>query len=174
MAEKFQCGIQIGYRFIVFARLVFGFATTGATTKLQFASDDVYELAQLLDSRTTTSGGDWALVRLDRPVIGRAPVNCRTEGKIGDHASVYVVGYPLGLPQKIAANAKVRSNSLPDVFFANLDAFGGDSGAPVVNLQTDMVEGIIVRFDSVRREIIVELPAGLIGLNSPTRQRESV
>ena len=32
-----------------------------------------------------------------------------------------------------------------------------------------MVEGIIVRFDSVRREITVELPEGLVGLNSATR-----
>ena len=62
---------------------------------------------------------------------------------------VTVVGYPMGLPVKIAANGQVRS--LESSFFvANLDTYGGNSGSPVFNTLALVnghlvVEGILVR-----------------------------
>src|SRR5262249_51918318 len=46
---------------------------------------------------------------------------------------------------KFAAGAAVRNNA-PDAFFvANLDTYGGNSGSPVFNSDTHVVEGILVR-----------------------------
>jgi hypothetical protein len=49
------------------------------------------------------------------------------------------------LPLKVAGGAKVRSNSSPGYFVANLDTYGGNSGSAVFNAQTLKVEGVLVR-----------------------------
>ena len=46
---------------------------------------------------------------------------------------------------KIADGAWVRKNTNPVFFQTNLDAFGGNSGSPVLNSETGEVEGILVR-----------------------------
>jgi hypothetical protein len=37
------------------------------------------------------------------------------------------------------------SNSNPLFFRSNLDTFSGNSGAPVINIETGVVEGVLVR-----------------------------
>jgi V8-like Glu-specific endopeptidase len=123
-------------------RVVFGFTHDGTSPNLRFEPDDVYEIIDI-DSRRTRSGGDWALATLDRPVVGRTPLVPRRSGRIPDHTPVYMIGYPLGLPQKIAGNARVTDNRADDIFFANLDGFAGNSGSPVLNAETNEVEGLI-------------------------------
>ena len=56
-----------------------------------------------------------------------------------------MIGFPSGLPCKVAANAKVSQNTDTFVFTGNLDTYGGNSGSPVFNLTTHEVEGILVR-----------------------------
>ncbi|MFA6433589.1 MAG: trypsin-like peptidase domain-containing protein [Elusimicrobiales bacterium] len=92
-------------------------------------------------------GPDYALIRLDRKVTGHKPLAInRTRGlKNGD--SLALIGHPLGLPLKIAAVAAVRDVSSPDYFVADLDAFEGNSGSPVFNKKTGLIEGIMVRGD---------------------------
>ena len=127
-------------------RFVFGFRMKNATTpRVQFAADDVYAGEKLLDRQLSNNGSDWALVRLDRPVAGRKPVPVRTTGKIKNTQGVYVIGHPCGLPQKYAPDAHVRDNGAAHFFVANLDTYGGNSGSPVFNAQTNKVEGILVR-----------------------------
>lgn len=90
------------------------------------------------------SKNDYAVIELDRNVVDRRPLSFRKEGRMAIGTPVAVIGNPSGLPTKIADGAKVRSFS--DKFFvANLDAFGGNSGSAVFNLETYEVEGILVR-----------------------------
>lgn len=91
---------------------------------------------------------DYAIIRLDRKVLDRAPLEIRTSGKIPDSTSLVLVGHPKGLPMKIAAGARVRSNSATKYFVANTDSYGGNSGSPVFNALTGVVEGILVRGES--------------------------
>lgn len=127
-------------------RFVFGFRmTNAATARTRFAAADVYAGRQLLGRQLSSDGTDWALVRLDRPAIGRKAVSIRTTGKVKDTQAVYVIGHPCGLPQKFAADARVRENGAATFFVANLDTYGGNSGSPVFNQQTNKVEGILVR-----------------------------
>ena len=88
---------------------------------------------------------DWALVRLDRPVPDHLPIPVRFDGKVGDNEDLVLIGHPQGLPRKYADNATVRNNGPFDFFEANLDAYGGNSGAVVLNTHTLTAEGILVR-----------------------------
>jgi hypothetical protein len=127
-------------------RFVFDFRMNdAASARTSFPAADVYEGQALIGRRLAGDGTDWALVRLDRPVTGRAPVGVRTSGKIGSAQTLFVIGHPSGLPQKYAPGARVRDNSPVPFFVANLDTYGGNSGSPVFNASSRKVEGILVR-----------------------------
>ena len=88
---------------------------------------------------------DFAIIRLDRAVVGRDVLKVRTEGKIEDGSELVIIGHPSGLPTIIADGANVRDNDAHYFFSANLDSFGGNSGSAVFNRETGLVEGILVR-----------------------------
>jgi hypothetical protein len=117
-------------------------ADTASTT---FGEDDVYEGVEVIGRKLTQTQTDWALVRLNRPVVGRSPVSFRTAGKISADQKLFVIGHPCGLPLKFADGASVRDNSPKPFFVANLDTYGGNSGSPVFNAKNYRVEGILVR-----------------------------
>jgi len=124
-------------------RFVFGFQVNGSKVVTKFGEDDVYKGTNII-ARRRDGSVDWALVRLDRNVVDRAPLPCRKSGKIGDTDKVYVIGHPLGIPQKIAGNSAIKNNKPADAFYAELDAFRGNSGSPVFNASTNEVEGMLV------------------------------
>jgi hypothetical protein len=127
-------------------RFVFNFALTAEDEpRTIFADDDVYEATALIGRRYTANRTDWALVRLDRPVVGRVPVPFRKTGRISDEEPVFVVGHPCGLPQKIAGGARVGLNAVDSHFSANLDTYGGNSGSPVFSAKSLQLEGLLVR-----------------------------
>lgn len=86
---------------------------------------------------------DFALVQLDRPVVGRTPL------KIADPAvkvsgSLQMIGYPMGTPMKLSPNARVLFDEpTRQSFVTNLDAFEGNSGSAVLNQRGEAV-GILV------------------------------
>lgn len=101
-------------------------------------------------------GPDFALIQLDRRVSGHRPlaINRGTDLRNGD--GVFVIGHPVGLPLKVAGGATVRDFSKVGYFVADLDTFGGNSGSPVFNARTKLIEGILVRGD----EDFADSPAG--------------
>lgn len=131
--------------------LVFGFqvnASGQATTTVP--SKDVYHCASVVaqvvtrDSLTGLGDVDFTIFKLDRPVTGRTPLAIRRTGMVADTSELAVIGSPLGLPMKYAGNAFPRINLPENTKFAvNLDASAGDSGAPVINVATGQVEGIV-------------------------------
>ena len=127
-------------------RFVFGFRMINAqTARTTFPAADVYAGAELIGRQLSADGIDWALVRLERPVVGRTPVSLRKSGKVAGTAQLFVIGHPCGLPQKYAPGAQVRDNFPTPFFVANLDTYGGNSGSPVFNATDHKVEGILVR-----------------------------
>jgi hypothetical protein len=122
---------------------VFGFKMLDANTpKLTFPVEDVYFCQQVV-ARNMDGFEDFSVIRLDRPVVGRSPLPIRHSGVIPDNAPLVVLNYPYGLPGKISDGGNVRENSRPQYFTGNLDVYGGSSGAPVLNMNTLVVEGII-------------------------------
>ncbi len=94
-------------------------------------------------SQNMLTKNDYALIQLDRKVIGRAPLKLsKKRVKVG--TELVIIGHPTGLPTKIADGATVRKKNWKH-FKANLDSFGGNSGSAVINRKTGKVEGILVR-----------------------------
>ncbi len=125
---------------------VFSFEIDGSGRDASVVGDDdVYACRALVGSLLNSKGSDWALVRLDRPAAGRAPLALRRSGKIQKGEGVTLIGHPAGLPKKIADGARVRAANSPAFFTAETDSYGGNSGSPVFNANTLEVEGILVR-----------------------------
>lgn len=127
-------------------RFVFGFgmAAEGSDPR-RLPASDVYGCSGLV-ARRVSGGVDYALVRLDRPAAGRAPLRLNRGGGIAQGTGLFVIGHPSGLPTKVAGGASVRAVR-EGFFVASLDTYGGNSGSPVFNSETRQVEGILVRGD---------------------------
>lgn len=104
---------------------------------------NVYSCKRIL-TMSMTDKLDYALVELDRRVVGRKPLKIRAEGSIEDDATLYTIGHPSALPQKIAGNGKLINNDNKFHFETSLDTFQGNSGSPVINEKTNVVEGILI------------------------------
>lgn len=126
---------------------VFGYVMKDAeTAETIFSADDVYFCEAVVAGQTGTP--DWSLIRLDRSVVNHVPVRIRRAGFVPEQQPLLVVGHPVGMPRKYDSGGTVRDNWRRPVFGANLDTFGGNSGSAVFNLETMMVEGILVAGNS--------------------------
>lgn len=129
---------------------VFDFANKDSEQKdFTFSKDQVYRCTKIIERKKDSSTqADYAVLKLERVVVGRTPLKFRTEGKPADDAVFTVIGHPTGLPTKITAAADMRNNSNPTYFVTNADTYGGNSGSAVVDSRTGIVEGILVRGDT--------------------------
>lgn len=134
LATAADCGV---------VSFVFGFSLATSNASLnQVPESDIYRCSRVVFAQVKDA--DFSVVKLDRPVIGRAPLNVRRQGAISVGDDLVVIGHPSGLPTKIAAGAKVRRIAT-GFFQSNLDTYGGNSGSVVINARTHEAEGILVR-----------------------------
>ena len=126
-----------------------------------FSQDNVYSCKKvikqaLVERRRTLK--DYSIVQLDRSVIGRTPLDFNRTGLLKSAQPLAVIGHPMGLPLEIASNGKSQkwnddekkhflSNIFKRFWFfrASVDSFAGNSGSPVINTQTQLVEGILIK-----------------------------
>jgi V8-like Glu-specific endopeptidase len=131
------------------ARYIFGFhaAANGGNVVTSFPEANVYScssvVARVYNGNAPTNQ-DYALVRLDRNVSGRAPVIVRHTGQVPNSEQVHAYGHPSALPLKLTRNMWIQDNTFTERFFGNGDVFGGNSGGPVWNTTNWTVEGIVV------------------------------
>ena len=113
----------------------------------KLSSQSVYECSGIpkLVFSENGSSDDYAVLQFSQAVLNRAPLTLRTQGKIQDGESIFMLGHPRGMSQKISAGRTVVRNSDPSFFSTNLDCFRGNSGSPVFNSTTHLVEGIFVQ-----------------------------
>ncbi|MGZ3694239.1 MAG: trypsin-like serine peptidase [Bdellovibrionota bacterium] len=128
-------------------KFVFGFniAQRGAEPDSVKASD-VYGCGEIIERKVNDKTKlDFALVRLDRPVEDHVPAEMRSEGNIRKGEPVFAIGYPRGLPAKIADGGIVRTvDGRKKEFLASIDAMEMNSGSPVYNGKTGLLEGILL------------------------------
>jgi len=126
---------------------VFGFTNKDKENQSHTVSkNEVYKCTSIVARKLDDENDDdYALVKLDRKVVGHTPLKVRTKGKITTGANILVIGHPSGLPTKISDGAIVRSNANKVYFQSTLDTFGGNSGSAVMDAKTGIVEGILVR-----------------------------
>ncbi|MGH1467939.1 MAG: trypsin-like peptidase domain-containing protein [Bdellovibrionales bacterium] len=124
---------------------IFGFAKKSHShDPSKVKASDVYSCDKLVAQKFTDFNADWAVIKLDRPVAGHAPLKVRRSGSISPNTPLTLIGHPSGLPSKIARDGKVYD--VRDAYFrADLDSYGGNSGSAVFNAETNEVEGILVR-----------------------------
>lgn len=130
-------------------RFVFGFVMQDDTTPVSVVSaSQVYTGVEVV-SRVYRGDVDYALVRMDRPVVapGAFPLSIRREGAAGVGSLAGVIGHPNGLPAKVAFGdaTSIHAVSQDGYFVLNADTYGGNSGSPVFDAVTGLVEGILVR-----------------------------
>jgi len=87
---------------------------------------------------------DFAVITLDRDVVGREPLQFRKSGKISTKANLVVIGHPSMMPLKVSDGGSVLINKGKYQFTTNLDTFQGNSGSAVFDSETGLLEGILV------------------------------
>lgn len=127
---------------------VFGFQSSSPTDpgRIVFNTEQVYFGRELVEHELS-SMGDYAIVRVDRKITapGAKALKVRDAGSPSAGTKLGVIGYPSGLPVKIAfGNETVLMRDEDPWLISNLDTYGGNSGSPVFNHQGE-VEGILVR-----------------------------
>jgi hypothetical protein len=137
-------------------KVVFGFTAneSGDAVTTLVPDKNVYQCTGEPIVGTAEGTDDWAVFRVDRPVLGRVPLFIRYTGTVGNDTSLIVAGHPHGLPLKITnpTNAVVKvNNTASNRFRSSLDTIAGFSGGPVVDQDTGVVEGIHVS-GSVERD----------------------
>lgn len=110
---------------------------------------DMYGCRQIVrrtvSPETALSRVDYALVQLDRPAVGRRPVEVRTTPlTAGEPLST--IGSASGLPLKIDSGSRVLDTRAPanDFFLLDSDTFEGSSGSGVFDVGAQLV-GVLVR-----------------------------
>lgn len=128
--------------------IIFDYRMTSANETPQVLSaSSVHECSGIskIAFDPSASSDDYAVIEFSKPVTDRKPLAMRTKGKIKDHAEIFMLGFPRGMPEKISFGRNVIENKDPSYFSTNLDCFHGNSGSPVFDSKSLLVEGIFVR-----------------------------
>ncbi len=127
---------------------VFGYHQQADGNLAPITEDQVYECRRMVRRRDLRSGLDYQFIQLDRPVAPPyypASVN-KLDIPLVEGSTLAVLGYPSGLPLKIAAGGPVLDDGAPQLinFEAALDTFSGNSGSGIYNANDELV-GILNR-----------------------------
>lgn len=148
-------------------RVVFGFDMLDATTPVATVdADQVYTISEEVSARFGWIH-DHAILRTDRPISapGASPLALRRSGRIAHDTRIGTIGHAWGLPKKISfgQHTQVTRNTGIFDFLTNLDASAGNSGSPVFNQETGVVEGIY----SFSRESDIAIQGDCFTINRP-------
>lgn len=129
--------------------IVFGFNILSKQQVLypfRVKSTDLYRCKKVLRAVNDLFGADYAVIQLDRAATTHTPLLYRKSGEVKVNESLLLIGHPSGLPTKITIGGAVTENeaNLP-YFKANVDAFSRNSGSPVINAKTGVIEGVLSR-----------------------------
>lgn len=114
--------------------------------KITFSKEKTFQCAELI-TQAENQKVDYALIRLDRSIEDRPTLKIRKNGKTESKEPLILFGHPLGLPLMVSDQIFIRDNSQEYVFKTNADSFSGNSGSPLIGLNSELVEGILIRGD---------------------------
>lgn len=126
--------------------VVFGFVKeSNDQKKYTIPEENVYKIKKVVKIETSSNGLDYALIKLNKRVInGIKPLEIDFEDvKVGD--KIYVIGQSEGLPMKCSYDAEIKKNRNENRFDVDTQTFGGNSGSPVIDEETNKVNGIFVK-----------------------------
>ena len=120
-----------------------------ADGSISLSPENIYNCKEVIhhdfDDRFSSTFLDLAIIKLDRKVKDRKPLKMEFRSpSIGEE--LYLLGYPLGIAQKLADNGeRTRRKDSPNSFSHNLDSFSVNSGSPVFSAKTNKIIGVHVR-----------------------------
>jgi V8-like Glu-specific endopeptidase len=100
---------------------------------------------------------DYAFIELDGTPRNRQPLKLNKSKKITGTDQVFMLGHPFGLPLVLSHKTGIVDNSNDHIFTTTLDSFEGNSGSPVINATTFLVEGILV---NGQQDLVQDLEKG--------------
>ena len=136
--------------------IVFGFAWDFVgDNPLIVANDDLYSCSEVVERHVTKLKRDYALVRLDRAVAGRAPLPIDRERRAEVGGALVMIGSPSGLPLKIDEGVAVHE-AITDapIFVTTADAYSRGSGSPLLR------DGSVVGLHVAGASDFVKHPSG--------------
>jgi V8-like Glu-specific endopeptidase len=125
---------------------VFDYALKGAgdRTYVNVLGQNIYTCKKVVRQRFEEFGAvDYTVVQLDRKVTDRLPLGIDLTSTLEKGLPVFTIGYPSGLPAKVAGNSTIIENPDQKKFITDTDAFQGNSGSPVFDEKTGKVIGIV-------------------------------
>ena len=109
-----------------------------------FTTEQIYACKDIVAANLSS---DFTLIRLSRPVKDRRPLTIRQKGSLNKNAEFTVIGHPLGLPKIASDQAFLHGNLGNKTFTIFSDTYSGNSGSPVIDVKTSLVEGILIKGD---------------------------
>lgn len=111
---------------------------------------EVYSCKSIIHREQNGTGADFGIIEMDREVVGHEPLKLadRSNSCIEKNAKLLMIGHPSGLPTKLDDGGTVRDPNPNGYFVATTDSYGGNSGSAVINLSSQLVEGVLVRGES--------------------------
>lgn len=106
---------------------------------------DVFTATEIVGGSESQSL-DFVLLRLDRTASAQKVLKVATSPPALTD-SVYAIGFPSGLPMKVAGIGDVTQMEGDTYFYSNIDTYEGNSGSPVFNSRTHEVVGILIEGD---------------------------
>lgn len=126
--------------------IVYGFRMKSKLdANITIAQRDIYEPIKIVKRELEGTTNDYSVLEIRQIFPENRITSVRRTGKISDNDKVHVIGYPSGLPIKVTLNANIFNNSYLNYFIINSDTYQGNSGSPVFNSASHIVEGILVR-----------------------------
>lgn len=119
--------------------------TSASTLLASVPASEVYRTIRV--AALCDSNADCTVLELDRPVTNHTILPTRRAGAPTTADSVYVLGYPFVLPLKYDGPAPLFRVVDGDLI-SQLDIMGGNSGSPIFNAATNVVEGTLNGFSS--------------------------
>ncbi|HET7463354.1 MAG TPA: serine protease [Longimicrobium sp.] len=124
-------------------RFAFAWAMTSATTPVRIPGANIYTAGQVVAVGAGNGiKDDWALIEVTAPVAGIPPLPLSAQNPQMNQA-LYCLSYPTQLPLKYSTGW-VNDVTAPELFRGPVTAFGGSSGAPVLDAATRTVQGVYV------------------------------
>jgi len=108
----------------------------------QIANNNIYSCKKIIKT-TSTNELDFALIQLDRDVQARHIFELGDDAELTTKSSVYMMGHPMGLGVTYTEPGPVVSTISNSLFRARIDSFGGNSGSPVIDEESNKVVGIL-------------------------------
>ncbi len=107
------------------------------------AMENVYACKRIVSKTYLPNIGiDYAIVQLERAARGRDPFVI-SKDQFSAGTFVTMLGHPAGLPMKVTSGGNTFQSGENSVM-TSLDAFGGNSGSPVVDSTTGELLGVLI------------------------------